>query len=120
MRALRCSLALALCFGSTLLCAASPDASEAELKQLEQLVERPEAPRKDHQPLGEVREPVLAHEEVVELERQLGADVLVHALLERQGDAQTVFKDRLAKILEDLQAIPEFRSVRWIVDVDPN
>jgi hypothetical protein len=26
----------------------------------------------------------------------------------------------LGKILEDLQAIPEFRSVRWIVDVDPN
>jgi primosomal protein N' (replication factor Y) len=40
--------------------------------------------------------------------------------LDRQGDAQTVFKDRLAKILEDLQAIPEFRAVRWIVDVDPN
>jgi primosomal protein N' (replication factor Y) len=40
--------------------------------------------------------------------------------LDRQGDAQTVFKDRLAKILEDLQIIPEFRAVRWIVDVDPN
>ncbi len=40
--------------------------------------------------------------------------------LDRQGDTQTVFKDRLAKILEELQAIPEFRSVRWIVDVDPN
>ena len=38
MRALRCSLALALCFGSTLLCAASPDASEAELKQLERAI----------------------------------------------------------------------------------
>jgi hypothetical protein len=22
--------------------------------------------------------------------------------------------------LEDLQSVPEFRSVRWIVDVDPN
>jgi primosomal protein N' (replication factor Y) len=40
--------------------------------------------------------------------------------LDRQGDTQTIFKERLAKILEDLQAVPEFRSVRWIVDVDPN
>lgn len=40
--------------------------------------------------------------------------------LDRQGDAQTIFKDRLSKILENLQAIPEFRAVRWIVDVDPN
>jgi len=40
--------------------------------------------------------------------------------LDRQGDTQSVFKERLGKILEDLQAIPEFRSVRWIVDVDPN
>jgi primosomal protein N' (replication factor Y) len=40
--------------------------------------------------------------------------------LDRQGDTQSVFKERLGKILEDLQAIPEFRSVRWIVDVDPS
>jgi primosomal protein N' (replication factor Y) len=40
--------------------------------------------------------------------------------LDRQGDTQTIFKERLGKILEDLQAVPEFRSVRWIVDVDPN
>ena len=40
--------------------------------------------------------------------------------LDRQGDSQTLFKEQLAKILEDLQAIPEFRAVRWIVDVDPS
>jgi primosomal protein N' (replication factor Y) len=40
--------------------------------------------------------------------------------LDRQGDTQSVFKERLGKILEDLQGIPEFRSVRWIVDVDPS
>jgi primosomal protein N' (replication factor Y) len=40
--------------------------------------------------------------------------------LDRQGDTQSIFKEQLAKILEDLQAVPEFRSVRWIVDVDPN
>jgi primosomal protein N' (replication factor Y) (superfamily II helicase) len=40
--------------------------------------------------------------------------------LDRSGTTQTVFKDSLAKILEELQSRPEFRSVRWIVDVDPS
>jgi primosomal protein N' (replication factor Y) len=40
--------------------------------------------------------------------------------LDRNGNSQAVFKDSLAKILEELQARPEFRSVRWIVDVDPS
>ena len=38
MRAVRRSLALLLCFCSTLLCAASQDASEAELKQIERSI----------------------------------------------------------------------------------
>ncbi|WP_144605299.1 replication restart helicase PriA [Algoriphagus algorifonticola] len=40
--------------------------------------------------------------------------------LDRSGSTQTSFKERLAEILEDLQSRPEFRSVRWIVDVDPS
>lgn len=39
--------------------------------------------------------------------------------LNRSGNTQAVFKDSLAKILEELQSRPDFRSVRWIVDVDP-
>lgn len=40
--------------------------------------------------------------------------------LDRSGNTQAVFKESLAKILEELQSRPEFRSVRWIVDVDPS
>jgi primosomal protein N' (replication factor Y) len=40
--------------------------------------------------------------------------------LDRSGTTQTVFKESLAKILEELHSRPEFRSVRWIVDVDPS
>lgn len=40
--------------------------------------------------------------------------------LDRSGNTQTVFKVSLAKILEELQSRPDFRSVRWIVDVDPS
>lgn len=40
--------------------------------------------------------------------------------LDKQGTTQAVFKQSLAKIIEELQAVPEFRSVRWIVDVDPS
>ena len=40
--------------------------------------------------------------------------------LERSGATQTLFKEKLGEILQELQAIPDFRSVRWIVDVDPS
>ncbi|WP_288371909.1 primosomal protein N' [uncultured Algoriphagus sp.] len=40
--------------------------------------------------------------------------------LDRSGATQTTFKEKLAEITEELQARPEFRSVRWIVDVDPS
>ncbi len=40
--------------------------------------------------------------------------------LDRSGNTQSVFKESLAKIQEELQSRPEFRSVRWIVDVDPS
>ena len=42
-------------------------------EELEQLVERAEAAREDHQRLGEIREPELPHEEVVEVEAQARA-----------------------------------------------
>lgn len=40
--------------------------------------------------------------------------------LDRSGATQQAFKKSLEEILEELQARTEFRSVRWIVDVDPN
>jgi primosomal protein N' (replication factor Y) len=40
--------------------------------------------------------------------------------LDRSGTSQSVFKESFAKIIEELQSIPEFRSVRWIADVDPS
>lgn len=40
--------------------------------------------------------------------------------LDRSGPTQTDFKEQLSKILEELQAIPQFRAVRWVIDVDPN
>jgi primosomal protein N' (replication factor Y) len=40
--------------------------------------------------------------------------------LDRSGATQTEFKNQLNQILENLQSIPEFRSVRWIIDVDPS
>ena len=40
--------------------------------------------------------------------------------LDKRGDAQGKFKQALASIIEELQANPVFRAVRWIVDVDPS
>jgi primosomal protein N' (replication factor Y) (superfamily II helicase) len=40
--------------------------------------------------------------------------------LDKAGNTQSIFKESLSKILEELQAFPEFRSVRWVVDVEPN
>ena len=40
--------------------------------------------------------------------------------LEKSGATQSVFKENLTRIIEELQAVPDFRSVRWVVDVDPN
>ena len=46
-------------------------------EDLEHLVERAEPARKDHERLRQVREPELAHEEVVELEVQAVGDVRI-------------------------------------------
>ena len=59
-----------------------------ERQDLEQLVERAEAARKSDQRVRQVREPQLAHEEVVELEAQLGRDIGVGTLLLRQADVE--------------------------------
>ena len=68
-----------------------------EGEQLEHLVERAEAAGEDDQRLGEVGEPVLAHEEVVELEVELGRDPGVGTLFEGQLDVEA---DGLAAGLE--------------------
>src|SRR5215468_5113951 len=60
-----------------------------EGEDLKQLVERAEAAGKNDQRFGEIREPVLAHEEVVKLEVEIRRDVAVGILLERQADVQS-------------------------------
>lgn len=40
--------------------------------------------------------------------------------LDRSGTSQSIFKENFNKIIEELKSIPEFRSVRWIADVDPS
>ncbi|MDX5338798.1 MAG: primosomal protein N' [Cyclobacteriaceae bacterium] len=40
--------------------------------------------------------------------------------LDKAGASQSTFKEGLWAIMEELQTHPEFRSVRWVVDVDPN
>ena len=57
-------------------------------EDLEQFVHRAEAARENHQRLRQVREPELAHEEVVELEAEFAGDVRIGKLLERQTDVQ--------------------------------
>src|SRR5260370_42367780 len=57
-------------------------------QDLEELIERSISAGKDHERFGEIREPELAHEEVMELEREIGRDVGIGPLLERQADVQ--------------------------------
>ena len=59
-----------------------------EREDLEQLVARAEAARKNHERLRQVREPELPHEEVMELEMQAVGDVRVGALFEWQPDVE--------------------------------
>lgn len=40
--------------------------------------------------------------------------------LDKSGNAQSTFKDSLWQIIEHIQSRPDFRSVRFIVDVDPS
>src|SRR5579871_1222720 len=60
-----------------------------EGKDLEQFVHRAEAAGKNHQPLRQIREPELAHEEVVELKVQRRSDVLVGILFEGKLDVES-------------------------------
>ena len=59
-----------------------------ERQDLEELVHRAEAARKDDERAREVREPQLAHEEVAKLERQSVGHVGVRTLLLRQADVE--------------------------------
>src|SRR5262249_56744276 len=60
----------------------------AEGQDLEQLVECAEAAGEGDDGAREVREPELAHEEVVELEPEAGRDVRVRTLLVRESDVE--------------------------------
>jgi primosomal protein N' (replication factor Y) len=40
--------------------------------------------------------------------------------LNRSGSAQSIFKENLWQIIEQIHSRPEFRSVRFVVDVDPS
>src|SRR5437773_10904169 len=53
-------------------------------QDLEELVHRAKAARKDHQRFRKVEKPKLAHEKIVELEDQLTKDIDVYSLLVRQ------------------------------------
>src|SRR5690606_15815959 len=57
-------------------------------QNLEHLVQRAEPARKRDHRAGEMREPELAHEEVMELEAEPGRDVRIRPLLVRQADVE--------------------------------
>src|SRR5271166_5028105 len=59
-----------------------------EGKDFEKFVDGAEAAGKNHQSFGEISEPELAHEEIVEFEIQRGRDVLIGILLEGQIDVE--------------------------------
>lgn len=59
-----------------------------EREHLKKFVERAKAAGERDERLGQVEEPVFAHEEVVELEGKLGRAIGIHRLLVRQADAQ--------------------------------
>ena len=60
-----------------------------ERQDLHQLVQRAEAAGKHDERARQVREPELAHEEVVELERELARDIGIRLLLVRQHDVES-------------------------------
>src|SRR3954465_9694737 len=57
-------------------------------QDLEEFVQSAEATGKDHQRLREISEPVLAHEEVMELKIQLGRDPPIRKLLVGQANVE--------------------------------
>ncbi len=57
-------------------------------KQLEEFVQSAKAARENHQGLGQVRKPQLAHEKVVELKVQFLTDVRIGRLLKGKADVQ--------------------------------
>src|SRR5579885_392145 len=59
-----------------------------EREQFHELIHGAVTPGKDHQRFGEVGEPELAHEEVVELEAELRGDVRIRKLFEGKPDVQ--------------------------------
>jgi hypothetical protein len=60
----------------------------SEGEDFEEFVDGAEAAGKNHQRFGEIGEPELAHEEIVELEVERGRDVRIGILLEREIDVE--------------------------------
>src|SRR5437660_4453833 len=58
-------------------------------EDFKKFVERAEASGKDHQRFGQIREPELTHEKVMELEVERRCDVGIRILLEGQIDVET-------------------------------
>src|SRR6185437_16813488 len=58
-------------------------------QNLEQLVHGSESARENHEGLRQISEPELAHEEVMEFKAQLGRNVRVRKLFERQPDIES-------------------------------
>src|ERR1700679_1159027 len=58
-------------------------------EDFEGLIDRAKTAGKDHQRLRKIREPVLAHEEIVELEVQRRRDIGIRHLLEWQLDVES-------------------------------
>src|ERR1700677_3422303 len=59
-----------------------------ERKNFEKLVHRSESTREDHERLRQIREPELAHEEIVEFEVQLARNERIRELFEGETDVQ--------------------------------
>ena len=77
--------------------------SLGEGEDLEEFVDGAEAAGKNHQGFGEIGEPELTHEEIMELEVERGSDVRIGILLEGQVDVEP---NRLAPCFVS----PEVRS----------
>src|ERR1700678_585928 len=60
-----------------------------ERKNFEKLVDRSESAGEDHQRLRQIREPELAHEEIVEFEVEFARDERIRQLLEGKADVQS-------------------------------
>src|SRR5207245_1487642 len=72
--------------------------SLCQRENLKQFIQSSKTARENHQRLGQIREPELSHEKVMELEVQRRRDVRIWVLFERQPDIQANgFRTRLLR-----------------------